>query len=283
MRKTSLVIWLILVWLAFVVSLTGWWMIFSLRTIERLGVLLQDVHFTDQKRMMVMEGSVLILCLLLGGIALVYFALREQRRLREVKHFFAAFSHDLKTSLARLILQSEPLVQQEKNSDKLKNFQRNLLALQLQLENSLHLAEPENRRLALESMDVKSIISRLHTQWPEMKFNLQGSGRFTGDAVAVESIFKNLVSNSVLHGGADEIQVSVRKDGSVLEVEYSDNGKPLATDIKELGRRLQPSTQGTGIGLYLVQSWVERLQGRVNLHKTERGSLAATLRFPGAT
>jgi signal transduction histidine kinase len=129
---------------------------------------------------------------------------------------------------------------------------------------------------------MKSVVSRLHTQWPDLKFNLQGAGRFLGDAVAVESIFKNLVSNAVLHGEADEINFKIIPDESSVMIEISDNGKPVSVDIATLGKRLQASQKGTGIGLFLVQKWVDKLKGRIHFSKSERESLLVVVTLPAA-
>jgi signal transduction histidine kinase len=235
-----------------------------------------------KRNMLIMEGSTLILLLIVGGIALVYYALRERRHLEEVKHFFSTFSHDLKTSISRVVLQAEALPKTAEGSEKLKAFQKNLLALEMQLENSLHYAQQESRVLTLQAVDMKAVVSRLHTQWPDLKFNLQGSGRFRGDAVAVESIFKNLVSNAVLHGEADEINFRIIPDEAAVMIELSDNGKPVSIDIATLGKRLQASQKGTGIGLFLVQQWVSKLKGKIHFSKSERGSLLVVVTLPAA-
>jgi len=282
-KTSSWQIWTICGWLSFVIALSAWWLIFGVRTIHQLGQFVSDEDGLLRKRnMLIMEGSTLILLLIVGGIALIYYALREKKHLEEVKHFFSTFSHDLKTSISRVVLQSEALVKPGEASDKIKNFQKNLMALEMQLENSLHYAQQESRALALEPVDMKSVVARLHSQWPDLKFNLQGQGRFLGDAVATESIFKNLVSNAVLHGEADEMTFNLISDGGFVMVELSDNGKPVEADVKTLGKRLQASRKGTGIGLFLVGQWVARSRGQIHFSKSERGSLTVVLRFPAA-
>jgi len=281
-RRVSGLIWLIVAWLVFVVSLSLWWLIFSLRTIQKLNEYVRDEYLIRQQNMMIMEGLVLILFLIIGGSALIYFALREKSRFDEVKHFFSTFSHDLKTSISRLVLQTENLAQSDKNSDSLKDIQKNLISLEMQLENSLHFAQHDSRQLTLQPVDIKPVIGRLHTQWPDLKITLQGQGKFVGDTAAVESIFKNLVSNASLHGGADEIQIAVKKNGERVEIRFTDNGQPVSVDVEQLGRRLHPSQKGTGIGLFLVHQWVSRLGGTIRFEKTERGSLEVQLNFATA-
>ena len=123
MKKTRWLVPLFSAWLIFVVSLAIWWMIFSLGLIQKFHEQNPQSDFQQQKTMMMTEGSVLILFLLLGGMALIYYALREQKRLSEVKLFFSTFSHDLKTSITRLVLQGERLSQKYPEE---QEFQKNL-------------------------------------------------------------------------------------------------------------------------------------------------------------
>jgi hypothetical protein len=278
-KKNSWVIWSIIAWLLFVVSLTTWWLIFSLRLISQLSSFTGNSGTSQHQKMLVMEGGTLIVLLIVGGVALVYFALKEKQRFEEVRHFFSSFSHDLKTSISRLVLQGELIFQKEKESEASRNFQKNLLALEMQLENSLHLAQQGSRQLTLQKMDLKSTLSRIHGIWPELKVSLQGPGWIVADAVAVESIIKNLVSNSVLHGGADEIFITLSEQNKKILMTYSDNGRVLEADLQSLGKRPRSSGKSTGIGLYIVRQWAQLLNSDLEFSKTDRGSLQARMAF----
>ena len=59
--------------------------------------------------MLVLEGTTLVGMLVAGGVALLGAIRREQRRRRDMRAFFMAFTHDLKTSLTSLRLQAEAL------------------------------------------------------------------------------------------------------------------------------------------------------------------------------
>lgn len=276
MKKTRWLVALFSAWLIFVVSLATWWMVFSLGLIQKFHEQNPQSDFLQQKTMMMTEGSVLILFLLLGGMALIYYALRERKRLSEVRLFFSTFSHDLKTSITRLVLQGERLSQKYPEA---QEFQKNLLMLEMQLENSLHLAEMDKRGMIFEPMDLKKIISRLHLQWPGLQIHLQGKESFLGDLVAVESILKNLISNSLLHGQADEIFLKVTSQGQTVHVEYTDNAKNKIESTDLLGVSLQPSQKGSGLGLHIVRRWMEVQKGSIHFFKTSRGTLAVQLQF----
>ncbi len=103
-KRRSLAIALVAVWVVFTVTLAGWWLVFGLRQldlIKRLTVAgAPDVHRYYQ--MLMWEGGILIASLIGGGLALFYYARREQKRHAQVEEFFAAFTHDAKTALASL-------------------------------------------------------------------------------------------------------------------------------------------------------------------------------------
>src|SRR3989344_8865891 len=98
-------------WLAFSVALAGWWVIFAYRFISAAmrHDLADSVSLEAKQRMLVYEGVSLIVCLIAGGIALAYYVLREHKRNEQIRQFFAAFTHDLKTPIASLRLQAESL------------------------------------------------------------------------------------------------------------------------------------------------------------------------------
>ncbi len=280
MKRGSSLVYLFFVWLVFVVSLATWWMIFSLGLIQQFHDQNPQADFQPQKTMLITEGTVLIVFLLFGGISLIYYSLREQKRLAEIQLFFSTFSHDLKTSITRLVLQGERL---SKKYPEAEEFQKNLLVLEMQLENSLHLAQVEERGLILEPVDIKKIVARLHMQWPGLKINLQGKELFLGDQVAVESIFKNLISNSLLHGQADEIFLKVGKESSIVTVDYWDNSQlKIEQDLNTLGRTLQPSQKGSGMGLYIVSRWTAVQKSQLRFSAQASGALVVHFKFPAA-
>src|SRR5213080_1764191 len=140
-KRSRLVIALVAVWVVFTVTLAGWWLVFGLRQldlIKRLTVAgAPDLHRYYQ--MLMWEGGILIASLIGGGLALFYYARREQKRHAQVEEFFAAFTHDAKTSLASLRLQAESLKEDlgSKPSPLLDRLLQDTLRLQIQLENSL--------------------------------------------------------------------------------------------------------------------------------------------------
>lgn len=278
MRKTSLLIWASIIWLVFVVSLAAWWMIFSLRTITRLSQFESSDAIIAQHQMLVMEGSVLIFLLIAGGTALVVYAIREKHHLDQIRLFFATFTHDMKTSISRLLLQSEEFA--EGTGERFQDFQKNMFALEFQLENSLQMAQYSGRAVVREPVDMRLLISRLHHYWPSMKLTLSGKAKIISDAVAIESILRNVVSNAMIHGLADEIRIQIEEKNSKTVITITDNGTPTSFDFQKKVVFGSSSQKGSGIGLFLIHQWVKKLEGIIEFIPVDSGSIQVVLTLP---
>src|SRR4051794_17924735 len=143
-KHNRLAVLLVGVWVVFTVTLAGWWLIFGLRQLDLINQsnLENAAQLNGHYQMLLWEGGILIASLIGGGLALFYYARREQKRHAQVEEFFAAFTHDAKTALASLRLQAESLREDLAGAEPnplLDRLLSDTLRLQLQLENSLFL------------------------------------------------------------------------------------------------------------------------------------------------
>ncbi|WP_200530259.1 PAS domain-containing protein [Halorubrum sp. LN27] len=90
----------------------------------------------------------------------------------------------------------------------------------------------------------------------------------------LESVFRNLLTNAVVHNNEDvaEIAVSARVDGDCVRVSIADNGPGIEDKHKEQifqeGEKGLESG-GTGVGLYLVKTLVDKYGGDVWVEDNE--------------
>src|SRR5207247_10224680 len=108
-RRNWIVIALVGLWVAFTVTLAAWWLIFGLRQLDLINQsnLEGAVQLHRHYQMLLWEGGILIVSLIGGGMALFYYARREQKRHAQVEEFFAAFPHYAKTALASFRLTAD--------------------------------------------------------------------------------------------------------------------------------------------------------------------------------
>ena len=96
------------------------------------------------------------------------------------------------------------------------------------------------------------------------------------------NIFRNLIDNALKYGGDPaEVEITVRpKKPEHVWVRVTDNGRGIPVSQRwrifmrfvRLGSELERDKPGTGLGLYLVQTLVDRLKGRIRVRDREGGS-----------
>src|SRR5438105_10675418 len=186
-KRNRIVIALVGLWVVFTVTLAGWWLVFGLRQLDLLNRLKLEgaADFHRHYQMLLWEGGILILSLIGGGLALFYYARREQKRHAQVEEFFAAFTHDAKTALASLRLQAESLREDYTESGAnplLERLLSDTVRLQLQLENSLFLVNLPRGKFFLQPIKLSNRIDAMRMSWPVVAITLTGDAEVMADA-----------------------------------------------------------------------------------------------------
>lgn len=275
------------VWLIFSLALAIWWLIFGLRQSQRFSELaaiaspaiesqmLQEIG--RHHRMLMSEGITLVVMLLGGGAALLWSIRNDQRRTRQIQEFLGAFTHDLKTSLSSLRLQAESLDEDLKDSGQSRIARRlvkDTVRLELQLENSLMLAAPDAESpLLLERISIHDILARLSHHWPDLNVAIEGESEIYADRRAVDSIFKNLAQNAVVHGRASRVTIDIQRQGPWTRIRFADDGRGFKGDASRLGLMFErhTSTSGSGLGLSLAKKLSKRLGGSLQIIECSSG------------
>lgn len=272
-----------IVWLLFSLALAGWWLIFALGQADRIAALAGQSHsemaqeVARRHRMLLSEGATLILLLFGGGGALLYHIRQESLRARRLREFFAAFTHDLKTSLASLRLQAESLEEDLKstaNEKIMRRLVKDTVRLELQLENSLLLASPDDSsRFFIEPIRLAEVLEPLPYNWPDLKITTSGDAFVECDQRALEGILKNLIQNASVHGRATEVQIQAQSSGEKAVIRVLDNGRGFKGDHSQLGAMFgrQSTTSGSGLGLYLARRLARQMKGDLRLPTSAQG------------
>ncbi len=267
------------IWLALTVSLAAWWMYIGLSAMS------ERLH-----RMFVWEGAAFIALLVAGGVAMIVAIRREHLRRASLETFFLSFTHDLKTSLASIQLQAERLLEEwpgEVSRVPLERLLHDTLRLQIQLENSLFVAQPDGRLLT-ERLQASTAIARLAQDWPGLVVDVRGDACVIADARGFDAVLRNLFQNAVVHGGARQVTVDVESQPSnhLVRLTVADDGRGVAEEAFEgLGMPFGRSgpTSGSGIGLFVSRQIVDRMNGAMRFVRPDghhRG-LTVVLDLPG--
>ena len=239
------------------------------------------------------EGSffLLVVALTLVMSGLLYW--RELNRIKTMEIFFASMTHELKTPLASIRLQTEAIQESMDPTHKGQKWVDRLLQdvsrLEHQVGNTLELARlTGGGELFLEKVSLEDVVHELQRLWQPHFENqlvldlgpLEGSA--LADRHALNMILNNLLANAIKHSGRTPVRVSVhaKRVSSGIALELKDDGQgcdaETLLEITELFKR-GGSTSGTGVGLYLVNSLMLKMQGKAEF--ANNGGFVATLYF----
>jgi signal transduction histidine kinase len=262
-KRFSIKVIAAIVWLVFTSSLIVWWMYFAMDLLEQIeGV------GSDHRTMLLLEGLTLLLCLVGGGVTLIYLIFQENQRVQSLSEFFATFSHEIKTALSSLRLQAESLADEVEPEAQKRLLGRLLVdtsRLAVSVENSLFVAEERDKKsILLDLIDLTSVKDELQLSWPQLEIALQGTSNIRTDRRALMSILQNLVHNASQHGHASRVAIQLNPNGTNVDFVITDNGSGFDGDRRRLGERsYRPkSTSGSGLGLSIVASLIQKLNGR---------------------
>ncbi len=263
-------------WFLLTFSISAWWMVLTVSG---------RAADPGAHRMFLWEGSFLLAFVIVGGGLLFSSIYRDQRRNEEVHRFFSTFTHELKTSLTSLRLQAEILEEDPRNreNENLRRLLRDVVRLELQLENALVLAQADRGKLFLEEIPLKKTVDALSAHWPDLRVSVAVDARVRADQRALECILRNLFQNASVHGQAASVRVDVRADGEDLRISVSDDGRGFPGKLDQLGVAFTRHTtrSGSGIGLYLSRILAQRMGGRLSFANNPDRGLRAELALHG--
>lgn len=252
------------------------------------------------------EGA-FFLAVLLGAMAVVYRALREEAELRRrQEQFLAGMSHELKSPLASLRLSVETLAMRDPPAPQRAELVRRMLVelgrLQGMIGNVLdasRLASTEVRRspeaLALTeeveraTEDLADFAAEGHVQ---VDVAIPRDLTVLADRDGTRLVLRNLLHNAIKASSPGhavrlraermngQVKLEVRDEGAGFSPE---EGSRLFEQFYRIDRQERGRMQGTGLGLYLVRRHVELDEGTVAAASAGPGQGATfTVTWPAA-
>jgi len=270
-------------WLVITVSLAAWWMTFGLWQARELRRAAGDsARALHVERMLLWEGVVFIALLVGGGTALLLAIRSERRRRAQVQDFFTAFTHDLKTALARVRLQAESLQEDlggQPGHASLDRLIRDTVRLEIQLDNSLYFAQP-GAGVASETVDVSRLAARAALDWPDLDVAVEPGLCARADERALLGVLRNLLQNAALHGRARHVAISGERRLGRIAIRVADDGsgapRGIMRAIEQPFERLSESS-GTSVGLFISQRLLSEMGGRLHLDPTPSTGFAIVI------
>lgn len=284
-HSSRILISLSLLW-ALVLFLIGGWWVYLLINFE--DILIHTDRFKITKMIIWEGGSFLILLILLSTSLLILY-LKDLRKTKSLQAFFASLTHELKTPLASIRLQTEVMneILSSKNDQTLNKLSSRLIEdtgkLETQMDKILQLSRLERGgELNLTTLKLipflKNCVKKLGNglildiDCPNQDVTI------VADEFALELILKNLLENTRNHTKSQTVKIKLYENQNAVTLIYKDFGEFLG-DKNKLGTLFYKfnSSKGSGIGLYLTSKLLEKMGGDLKI--TGENSLIFTLTF----
>lgn len=208
-------------------------------------------------------------------------------RNEELDNFVYKVSHDLRAPLSST-LGLVHLANLDKNSDNLREYIKLIGERISQLDRFIADVLSHSKNLKVEinysKIDFKNIIHNKFTELDylpdadtiEKRISVQGND-FYGDKWRISEVLRNLISNAIKYMNADIdnsfIDIDIRVTKQKVTIVFADNGIGIPEDmlprIFEMFYRATESSEGSGIGLYIVKNAIDKMNGNIKIESEE--------------
>ena len=203
----------------------------------------------------------------------------------------AGISHDLRTPLARLRLETELSVA---DLDAREHMAADIAQLDAIIDKFLEYARPEPARF--ESVSLNEVVaSAIYAvaDYDDMRVtvNIPQNIDILADAVELSRVIANLLENARRYGkttgkGIAEVEIEAKTRDQWVLIKVRDHGEGVPPTI--LGKLTNPffrgdsartAATGAGLGLAIVEKTILRMGGIFSLSNSSNGGLAAHIRL----
>ena len=221
-----------------------------------------------------------------------------QTRNLELDNFVYKVSHDLRAPLASILglinltkLEGEKTDKEyyidlmEGQVQKLDHFIRDILSHSKNLKMSISSDQIDFQEIVQKCFDDLGYLNG--TASVVRKINIE-SGEFLNDKWRISEIFRNLISNAIKYRNQDaaeniiDIDIRINVDG--CDITVADNGIGIPEDklphVMEMFYRGTESSDGSGIGLYIVQKAVDKVKGRLSIESVPKEGTSINIWLP---
>jgi len=226
---------------------------------------------------------------------------------RRKSHFLIAISHDLRTPLNGLMLQTElaqmSLASQDTESvrDSLKRINVCARTTSDLLNSFLELGRLDwsDELMQTDVFPIKEMMNNLAAEFRTraeqkgLKLDLPvGSDLILStDRVMLERMLRNLLDNAIKYTSQGEVRVAVEMTSAGLAIHVIDSGEGIALDqqtlifddFTQVNNRERDSRKGFGLGLGLARRLARHLGGHITLESDPGRGSRFTLRLPSTS
>ena len=251
-------------------------------------------------------GAVFLVFVLVGVVMYLTLSIKAINLSRRQSNFIDSVTHELKSPIASLKLYLQTLDRHRVSPQEQESFFRFMLEDVERLDTLInHLldaarldkqqppAEPEDVELSEILRRCAAEVCLRYQVAPEIiRLDLRPC-IVRSTPVDLSLIFRNLMDNAVKYAADDDPQVLVTLDApspGIVVVRVEDNGRGISPTQRRkifgrfvrLGSELEREKPGTGLGLYIVRTLVDRLRGHIRVRDRSSGTGSVfEVQFPG--
>ena len=204
-------------------------------------------------------------------------------REREVD-FTRTAAHELRTPLTALRAQLDAQTQGWVTTEEALETARNQTERMTKLSEALLILAREGRT-EMASFDLAQLAREVAARH-QVSYTGPDSSPTRGSSILLERALENLIENATIHAANSSINVRLEQVGSSLHLSVTDTGRGLSPEALERAREAfyrAPGTksQGSGLGLAVVDRIARAHGGTFKLENNTPHGLRATLELPG--
>jgi two-component system, OmpR family, sensor kinase len=228
-----------------------------------------------------------------------------EQELQARDDFLAIAAHELRNPMTPISTQVELLLSKipEATKGRLTGLVQGLKRLERQVDTYLRRAtvlleviriSSGNLRLHFAEVNLSRLVRQAVTNMSPLaeragcRVRLTVQEGITGrcDAMAMEQVLENLVSNAVRYGPGQPIEVAFASDGHVARLSVRDEGIGISErDQAEIFERFHTLPRikpdgGFGVGLWVTRHLVNAMQGKISVSSNPGEGSAFTVKLP---
>jgi two-component system sensor histidine kinase CiaH len=316
-RYIYIIYWFLL---TYIIAALVWWFIALNRQNEQMTIFeLQQLKpgtaaYTEKavevqglqgrKKAQYIGEGVTFFLLIIAGAGFVFRAVRKQLKYNiEQQNFMMALTHELKTPIAVAKLNLETL--QKRKLDETQ--QQRLIQTTLQEANRLNALcnnmllssqmESSNFKISNEEINYSELVNEciqdFKIRFPQRDINvfIDNDMYCNGDRLLLQMAVNNLMDNANKYSPKEtSITVSLSEEKDQLLLQVKDEGKGIADEEKKkvftkfyrVGNAATKAAKGTGLGLYLTQSILQRHNANISVTDNTPSGSIFTITLPAA-
>jgi len=222
------------------------------------------------------------------------------QHVKDLEQFTYIISHNLRAPVANIMglseMLKEDMLEADEKQEVVERVSRSIITIDGVIQDLNHILQ--SRELVNEKKEevyfidlVNAIKTSIHSTIANEKVQINCSFEVASMSTVksyLYSIFYNLTSNSIKYrqpGIQPIVQIESRKLKDKLELRFKDNGKGIdleknASQLFGLYKRFDATTEGKGMGLFMVKTQVEALGGRIKIKSKPNHGAEFTIVFP---